>query len=64
MNAEMILLYGVVAKAGIDLLQLGVIGWFLWRWGKAEAVWDERLDQSAARLATATARLTEQLAKS
>ena len=34
MTAEMILLYGVVAKAGIDLLQLGLIGWGLRRWGK------------------------------
>ena len=33
MSAAMILLYGVVAKAGIDLLQLGLIGWGLRRWG-------------------------------
>ena len=34
MSAAMILLYGVVAKAGIDLLQLGLIGWGLRRWGQ------------------------------
>ena len=71
MTAEMILLYGVVAKAGIDLLQLGLIGWGLRRWGKDIEKRRVVLDEQAARwaktspgLAAARAALREATAAS
>ena len=75
MTAEMILLYGVVAKGGIDLLQLGLIGWGLRRWGKDmdkrreenERKWAERqvvLDEQAARWAEIRQGLGEAIAAS